>query len=66
MPAGLLTCTRSSGSDININVYSSNVLDTFNVGPGAKVGVNIRIKSIFTQAEGKKTMVCKIVPNSDL
>ncbi len=32
----------------------------FVVNPGTKVGVNIRLKSLFTQALGTKTLLCTI------
>jgi len=55
----LLTCAWRD-TDININVYSSKTLKQFSLAPGTKLGVNIRIQPIFTQALGQKTMVCRI------
>lgn len=64
LPAGFLTCNRiDTDNTININVYGSNTISHFSLAPGTKLGVNIRIKPIFTQATGKKTMVCKINPS---
>ncbi len=54
-----LSCKRT---EQNINVYSSNSITSFVVNPGTKVGVNIIIKSIFTQALGTKTIACTINP----
>lgn len=52
-----LSCTRK---EQNLNVYKSNPLVNFVVNPGTKVGVNIRLKSLFTQALGTKTLLCTI------
>ena len=59
LAAGFLKCIRA---ETNINVYSSNIITSFILNAGTKVGVNIRIKSIFTQAVGSKTMVCTVYP----
>ena len=60
IPAGFLSCKRS---EQNINVYNSNILQEFNIVTWGKLWVNIRIKPIFTDAVGKKTMVCTITPS---
>lgn len=61
LAAAFLTCVwKAQGGDIN--VYSSNILEQFILDAWTKVGVNIRIKPIFTQALGTKIMVCSINP----
>lgn len=55
-----LSCKRK---EQNLNVYSSNPITSFVVNPGTKVGVNIRLKTLFTQALGVKTLVCTINPS---
>jgi len=57
--AGFLECTRD---EQNLKVYASNILSAFVVNPWTKVGINIRIKSIFSQSLGQKTMTCSINP----
>lgn len=64
LPSGFLSCNRlDPDNNINVNVYNSNIVSQFSVPSATKLGVNIRIKTIFTQATGKKTMVCKINPS---
>ena len=55
--SGFLTCRRAQQ---NLIVYTSKPITNFVVNPGTKVGVSIRIKSLFTQALGTKTLICKI------
>lgn len=52
-----LSCVRQ---EQNLSVYASNPITSFVVNPGTKVGVNIRIKSLFTQALGIKTLECTL------
>ena len=52
-----LTCKRTQQ---NLDVYKSNPITSFVVNPWTKVWINIRINSLFTQALGMKTLVCKI------
>lgn len=54
-----LSCIRV---EQEMNVYSSNPITSFVVNPGTKLGVNIRIKSIFTQALGSKSLKCIMNP----
>ncbi|EKD25352.1 MAG: hypothetical protein ACD_80C00080G0005 [uncultured bacterium (gcode 4)] len=54
-----LSCKRT---EQNLNVYNSSTISNFVVNPGTKVGINIRIQPIFTQALGVKTLVCNITP----
>jgi hypothetical protein len=61
LAAGFLKCIRAG---TNINVYSSNVITSFILNAGTKVAANIRIKTIFTQAVGSKTMVCTVYPST--
>jgi hypothetical protein len=51
-----LSCVRE---EQGLNVYASNpIVDSFVVNAGTKVGINIRIKSLFTQSLWLKTLVC--------
>jgi len=51
-----LSCIRK---EQGLNVYASNpIVDSFVVNAGTKVGINIRIKSLFTQSLWVKTLVC--------
>ncbi|MFA7298754.1 MAG: hypothetical protein WC010_03875 [Candidatus Absconditabacterales bacterium] len=61
LPAGFLKCIRN---EKNMNIYSSNVLSSFVLNAGTKVGINIRINPIFTQAVGTKTIKCEIYPSA--
>lgn len=54
-----LTCKRTQQ---NLEVYGSSPITSFVVNPGTKVGINIRIKDLFTQALGVKTLLCSINP----
>jgi hypothetical protein len=48
-----------------MNVYKSNAITSLVVNPGTKVGVNIRVSSLFTQSiKTDKVLECKI--NSSL
>jgi len=58
MDAGFLSCVRKEKGD---KVYESKAISGFVVNPGTKVGINIRIKSLFTESLGRKTLVCTIV-----
>jgi len=58
VPAGFLTCTWAEQH--NLNVYKSNILTDFVVNAGTKVGTSIRIKPLFTQTVGYKTLICTI------
>lgn len=55
--AWFLSCTRK---EQNLSIYKSNPITSFVVNPGTKVGVNIRLSSLFTQAVGLKTVECKV------
>lgn len=55
-----LTCVRSGKG---IEVYTSNPITSLVVNSGTKLGINIRIKSIFTQALGNKSITCSIHPS---
>lgn len=52
-----ITCRRIQQ---NIDVHISNPIVSFVVNPGTKVGINIRIKSLFTQSLGAKSLACTI------
>jgi len=54
---GFLQCKRS---EENIGIYRSRPIETFNLQPGTKLGISIRLQSLFTQALGKKTVVCML------
>lgn len=56
-----LSCVRKEAS--NLNVYKSNIINSFIVNPGTKVGINIRINSLFTQAVWNKTLICEMTPS---
>ena len=53
-----LSCTRDG-----MHVYTSKPITSFIVNAGTKVGVNIRISSLFTQALGKKSLICTVFPS---
>ncbi|MCX6825039.1 MAG: hypothetical protein NTY80_02330 [candidate division SR1 bacterium] len=57
---GFLSCKRK---EQNFKIYDSNPITSFVVNPGTKVGVNITMNSLFTQALGAKTVVCTITPS---
>ncbi len=51
-----LSCVRK---EQGLSVYASNpIVDSFIVNAGSKIGINIRIKSLFTQSLWVKTLVC--------
>lgn len=57
IPTWFITCRRI---EQNLDVYKSSPITKFVVNPWTKVWMNIRIKSLFTQALGMKTLSCKI------
>lgn len=62
VPEGFLSCDRV-GDDFTINIYTSRTLSSFSVASATKVGVNIRFKTIFTQALGTKGVICTLNPD---
>ncbi len=57
LPAGFLSC---EWTDQNIEIYSSNTIDTLAVNAGTQMSINISLKSIFAQALGTKNVTCTL------
>lgn len=55
--SGFLSCSRK---EKNINVYSSPSQTSLTIHSWTKLGVSIRISSIFTQSLGIKTLECRL------
>ena len=54
---GFLECTRE---EEDLVVYKSNTISSLVVNSVTKLGINIRIQSLFTQSLWNKTLVCRI------